>query len=258
MGTISETYYTTSPTFSIDRLTTCKVLLDGTQNHEPEIAIYSDSNELLHFGNVSSFEKAFGTNVLPNLLSDQLVFLVPVLDAQIVPNELVEAGGEDLVAKFVLDDGVTPAKTAKWSEQDARFVYRERLVNLAPYVKLHPTALRIPFPKIYLEQLRKKSLNSSSVVYGVHVGHESVYLAIFQSGKLYYFNEFQVNNIEDFNYYFIKVMEQLPSNTTHFLAYLSGDIKEGDELHQRIVKYTEEIYFAEKLSCALLAVNTRD
>lgn len=257
MGTILDTNHYTSSTFSINDLPNYQVIIDGTQSQDAFIILFNSSAELVYSSSVQQFQTAYGVMAFSNLSREKLRFLVPVIDSQIVPNELLTHDLKNTIHKYLLDDGVSSVLQTTIPNMDAQLVYREDLNNLADLISLFPTASRIPFPKIYLEDLERKSKNIFNKLIGVHVGIYGVTIGVMKGGSLLYLNDFQTHNINDLNYYLLKILEQLVPNNEDVVFYLSGDIIEGEPIHQRVLKYASQIYFAEKLSCVSLAANSK-
>lgn len=257
MGTVLETNHFSSSTFSINELPNYQVIIDGTQSQDAYIVLYNSSDELVYSSSVQQFQSAFGVIAFSNLDSAKLRFLVPVIDSQVVPNELITGELKPTIHKYLLDDGVSPVLQTALTHLDAQLVYRENLTTLANLISMFPNADRIPFPKVYLEDLQRKSKNIYNKLVGVHVGKLVTTFGVMQGGSLLYVNDFQCSNINDFNFYLLKILELHAPNNQEVVFYLSGEISEEDPIHERIQKYASQLYFAEKLSCVSLVANSK-
>lgn len=234
------------------------LVIDGTRSHEPVFILYDESSDKSQVLEPSQFELEHGKQELENIEASKVKFLVPVIDCDFVPLDFYDAPLLAQYGNFILDDGVSPLQDSAVPALGAQIVYREYLAAISQLIQLFPQAERIPFPVAFLESLQQKQTTYGDEFIGIHVAHDFVAIAVFQDKKFNYYREFQINNIDEFNYYFIKVMALIAKDPEQISMVLSGDIDQDDPFHQRVTKYSTNIHFIPQLSCASLVAGTRD
>lgn len=234
------------------------LIIDGTRSHEPVFLLCDENSGKSELLDRSQFESEYGKLTLDSIEGSRVKFLVPVIDCDFIPNDFFDTALLAQYGNFILDDGVSPLLDRTVSALGAQLVYRESLAALSQLIHLFPQAERIPFPAAFLETLQLKQPTYGDEFVGIHVAHDFVAIAVFQQKGFNYYREFQINNIDEFNYYFIKVMALMAKDPDQISMVLSGHIDQNDPFHQRVTKYSTNIHFIPQLSCASLVAGTRD
>jgi len=106
--------------------------------------------------------------------------------------------------------------------------------------------------------LKHYSSHALEVMY-IYAEVGSFYFVVFRNKKLYYFNRFSYETIEDFLYYILFSIEQLDIDTEQVPIYITGEVDPTALFYSKVKYYVRHIYlikyhkqhFAEDL--ALLA-----
>ena len=70
----------------------------------------------------------------------------------------------------------------------------------------------------------------------------SFYFVVFRGKKLYYFNRFSYETIEDFLYYILFSIEQLNINTEEVALYITGEVSPTALFYNKVRRYVKQIY----------------
>jgi hypothetical protein len=70
----------------------------------------------------------------------------------------------------------------------------------------------------------------------------SFYFVVFRGKKLYYFNRFSYETIEDFLYYILFSIEQLDIDTEQVPLYITGEVEPTALFYNKVRRYVRYIY----------------
>ena len=105
-----------------------------------------------------------------------------------------------------------------------------------------PGTRMIHFSSLLIESISinyKNRINSPHIF--LHVRKPMFDLMIFDGKQMNYFNTFPFQNPEDVTYYLIFVMEQLNYNPEKIPLVLLGNVDQGDELAELLLRYVRHI-----------------
>ena len=104
-------------------------------------------------------------------------------------------------------------------------------------------------PKIYnqavpfLEGVQNALQREDEVVLFIDIQPKHFQIALFKDFKLEFYNIFEYENVDEFNYFLLSVIQSLEIILEVTPIILSGKIVESDEVYKRIEKYFENIRF---------------
>lgn len=257
MGNRKDTSGLTMAAFVPEKIPQYDLVVDGTRSHEPVLVFFEKDSEWSYVRTYSQFEQEHGIQLLSNFEPKSVKFLVPVIDSDFIPHSLFDASLLEEYGRFVLDDGLSPILSVDFPATDSVMVYREYLSSVKLLAQVFPRAERVPFPPVFIKNIQDRAEPRADRIVGVHVAHDFVAMCVLRNGMFSYYHEFQINNIDEFNYYLIQVLEMLDTPPAQISLVLSGDISEGDPFFQRIVKYTRNIQFIHSPSCASLVAGLK-
>ena len=98
------------------------------------------------------------------------------------------------------------------------------------------------FTSSLLRMLLKHYASHAYEIMYVYVEQTSFYFVVFRDKKLYYFNRFDYQTIDDFMYYILFSIEQLNINSERVPLYFIGDVKINKAISERMQRYIKYIY----------------
>lgn len=98
---------------------------------------------------------------------------------------------------------------------------------------------------ILIETLLQRAKSHSEDAIFLNVNELSFEVICIQNKKLILYNSFEYNSKEDFIYYVLFTLEQLKLNPETIKVFMSGQIKEADELYQIVYKYIRHVNFVD-------------
>lgn len=257
MGNRKDTSGLAMEAFAPEKISQSDLVIDGTQSHEPVLVFFEKGSERTYVRTYSQFVQEHGIQLLSNFKPESVKFLVPVIDSDFIPHSLFDASLLEEYGKFILDDGLSPLLSMDFPATGSVMVYREYLPSVKLLAHLFPQAERVPFPLVFTKSVGNRIQAQGDKIVGVHVAHDFVAMCVFKNGLFSYYHEFQINNLDEFNYYLILVMKMVDPSPANINLILSGDIGQDDPFFQRIARYTSNIHFIHSLSCASLVADLK-
>ena len=257
MGNMKDISGLTMAAFVPEKISQYDLVIDGTQSHEPVLVFFENDLEKTFVRSYSQFEQEHGIQLLSNEKPKSVKFLVPVIDSDFIPHSLFDASLLEEYGKFILDDGLSPLLSVDFPATGSVMVYREYLPSIKLLTHIFPQAQRVPFPTVFVKNLQDRAQSLGDKIVGVHVAHDFVAMAVLRNGSFAYYHQFQINNIDEFNYYLIQILKMLDSSPAQISMILSGDINDGDPFSQRITKYTRNIQFIQSPTCVSLVAGLK-
>ncbi|WP_255321173.1 DUF3822 family protein [Capnocytophaga stomatis] len=98
------------------------------------------------------------------------------------------------------------------------------------------------FASSLLRMLLKHYASHAYEIMYVYAEQSSFYFVVFRDKKLYYFNRFEYQTMDDFLYFILFSVEQLNINTERVPLYFIGDMNINSLMSDRIKKYIKYIY----------------
>ena len=89
--------------------------------------------------------------------------------------------------------------------------------------------------------LKHYSSHAFEVMY-IYAEVGSFYFVVFRGKKLYYFNRFNYETIEDFLYYILFSIEQLDIDTEQVPLYITGEVEPTALFYNKVRRYVRYIY----------------
>ncbi len=110
-----------------------------------------------------------------------------------------------------------------------------------------PNARIAHLQSVFIESLliAKRNLADEAMAF-LHIREGNYDLAILNSDKLLYVNNFKFNTPEDFIYFLLFAFDQLQLNPENITVSLSGNIDKGDKLYDMLYLYVRNIEFTER------------
>lgn len=257
MGNVKETTGFSAAGFEFQKIAQYHLVIDGTRSFEPVLVFFDEASGMTHVQAFSQFELEYGKNALNNSSPKSVKFLVPVVDSDFIPDSLFDPELQEDYGKFLLDDGIAPLLKLDFPEIGAVLLYREYLPSVKILISHFAGAQRVPFPVFFIKSMQDNMHVYGDRTIGVHVAHDYVAMCIFKEGVLLYYHEFQVNNIDEFNYYLIQVMNMMDTSPANIDLVLSGHTDRDDPFFQRISKYTGKIHFIPTNACVSLVAGIK-
>ncbi len=94
-----------------------------------------------------------------------------------------------------------------------------------------------------LEGLRQHAARDQGHKVYAHIQEGLLYLLVFNSGELLYFNTFSYKSAKDFIYYLLLAFQQFGLKAKDVPAFFSGQLVEDSEIYREAQRYLGDIHF---------------
>lgn len=108
-----------------------------------------------------------------------------------------------------------------------------------------PQAKIYPYVHVLLNSAAVQLTRKRGAAIGIDLYEQSLSLSYFDAGKFVYFNDFEVLNIDDFNFYLLSLINSFNIDIAGLDFFVSGDISHADSFHNCLLKYSEKVTFAD-------------
>ena len=216
----------------------CKLLIQAVED-QVFISITNQQQEVQYLENVALQDFLEETFFFENLKFEsslllcipETVDLMPFAEQELqqVFDRLLDAEDPTSIHQEIIPHtGIT----ARFTVAQGEYAIRKKLGEIR----------LIPSCNMLIKQLKDLGKPEQKSI-AIQVYPQEFELCYFHGEKFMYYKRFPMAGADDFNYFFLAVLEQFELATGEVHIYLSGRISQGDSLYQRLQKYSSSIAF---------------
>lgn len=172
---------------------------------------------------------------------------VSVLDSRhlFVPADAFDDAYQQTYFRFLPDDGIRDSAVSDIPQLDIKLLHQTSKLGLELFIERFPEINVYPSIQVLLRSVASYGIKTEGAVLTLDKQSSQMTLCCFNGGKLIYSNDFDLRSTDDLNYYLAAVFEHLQLVDQPLTISLSGDIVEGDEYYQLLLRYGDAVLFAD-------------
>ncbi|SFC10517.1 Protein of unknown function [Parapedobacter composti] len=224
-------------------------LLVRAGDHGSAVAIIDSEKRL-------QFLMEYSTTAVPQKVADimrldfrEVKIAVPNGRYAFVPAEVYDSSRLNAYQYYLPSDDLTESVVADVPELAIKLVHQTAHIGLEAWQARFSQARVYPAVEVLLGVLLDYGRKTEGLTIAVDKQSESTSICIFDSGDFIYGNDFEIHHADDLNYYLLLLLQRFAVDRQP-AYYLSGQVEEGDDYHQRLLKYSNRVEFADPLDAA--------
>lgn len=240
MQTAIEIPYYIVDGFVPDQTMPLQLMIDASGSEVPLLAIFDKSRQLKFFGSQLQYDILLPMAPLGSLNLEVVRCAIPTVDLLFFPDKLYETSSQKTYASYLIDDGVTKVEERRISSLGIRSLYRPDYQNLTGLFHQFPSMETVPLLCLLTDALATRFSTPTLFIYK---GDREVTFWQFDQKSLVYYNVYQYYNPDEFNYYFMRVLERFDDPDLKVLWL--GQFGPRDPYFERARKYVRNVAWAD-------------
>ncbi|MBK1440327.1 DUF3822 family protein [Parapedobacter sp. ISTM3] len=182
---------------------------------------------------------------LLNLNFGRVKLAVPDGSYSFVPGEAFRESALDIYRRYLPGDGLADTVISSLPALGITLLHHVNQLGLEPFVGRFSHLGIYPVVQPLLAAVVGHARQTAGPFVSINKQASCVNIAVLDSGKFIYANDFEVFGPDDLNYYLLAVLTNGELIGKQPVCCLSGDIAEDGEFHRRVTKYSEHVVFAD-------------
>ncbi|SEL86789.1 DUF3822 family protein [Parapedobacter koreensis] len=162
-----------------------------------------------------------------------------------VPAEVFDESLLQTYRRYLPDDGLTATSVSDLPALGITLLHQVGRMGLERFTTRFPNLSIYPLVQPLLVAMAGYTMQAPGPLVIINKQASSVSIAILDSGRFVYGNDFEVFNPDDFNYYLLAILTNGGLIDKRPLCCLSGNIAADGEFHRRVAKYSDQVVFAD-------------
>lgn len=229
----------------------CKLFIYSETQHS-RIAITDEQNTIRLIQEKPTEDFFKGKTGTLNLRFAETYLVVIPEKLSLIPLDLYDEGKDNELQSLVSESEKYHYSTIEKQGCIARFIPHD---DHKFWLSILKDAELIPSSKIMIEYLTDLKVKYKTVV-GLNFYANSFEVVYLEDNQLQFYGQFPCETPDELNFFLLTLFDKLTLTPALTQFYLWGDLTEGDELYQRLAKYSRNLSFAstnflmEAITCA--------
>ncbi|WP_353195840.1 DUF3822 family protein [Parapedobacter defluvii] len=173
-----------------------------------------------------------------------------------IPQEVFDEASTQLYLNHLPYDGLAETVTADIAPLSIKMLHQIDRLGAESFLARFPGILTYSAMQALLQSTANYGLKTGDPLLIIDKQESDLMVCFFDGNRFVYANDFAITGIDDNAYYLYAVLEHLGGGECHPRVCLSGNIAEGDGIHQWALMHGIDVVFADSGALVGIAIPT--